>query len=348
MPFNLMVKDGQGSRCVSVLQPGKAITIGRSASCDVSFPEDNEMSGRHLEVLLSNGNACHFTDQGSTNGTFLNGEYCSEGRLKPGDILCCGTTEFTIDVNAETRHDCGHDHPHDQSTMINRPTAVAQKESHGTDKKKVTAAAAPAAAPAAAAAAATVAPAASGQLTEKSGFTGETALQILERFEFSEELQVTPDDGELPEDFATRLSTTSEENQSLLFLAYALPKRCAVWWLIQCIREAESLKTEGDGPMLSAAERWVVDPTDEHRRQAMVIAEQLKLESPAAWAGVGAFWSHGSLGPVDTPAENLSGKAVFAGAVMAAVLKTPEKAAERRRRFTDIALQIASGQLPWQ
>jgi len=342
MPLNLMVKDGQGSRFISVLQPGKAITVGRSASCDVSFPEDSEMSGRHMSLVLENGTSCVFTDQSSTNGTYLNGEYCPEGLLKPGDILCCGTTEFFTSLNAADSPNSGHDHDHDHGANLNRPTTVAQKESHGTDKKKTIAAIA----------AATVAPPIIQQPEQTSGFTGETAAQILEQFALSEELQVVPAEGELPEDFAARLSTTCQENQSLQFLAYALPRRCAVWWLIQCIREAESLKTEGDGPMLSAAERWVVEPADEHRRQAMAIAEQLKFESPAAWAGVGAFWSQGSMGPVDTPpvppAENLAGKAVFAGVVMAAVLNTPEKAADRRRRFTDIALQIASGQLPWQ
>jgi hypothetical protein len=155
----------------------------------------------------------------------------------------------------------------------------------------------------------------------------------------------------LPEEYAKRLSTTCEENECLTFLAFALPKRCAVWWLTQCTQAAESFKSEADHPMLALAEDWVRKPTEENRRKAMEMAEELEMASPAAWAGVAAFWSHGSMGPPEAPpvpaADNISGKAVNAGAVIASVLHTPQHAPERRRQFTELGIRIASGQLPW-
>ncbi|MFN5896308.1 MAG: DUF6931 family protein, partial [Planctomyces sp.] len=50
----------------------------------------------------------------------------------------------------------------------------------------------------------------------------------------------------------------------------------------------------------------------------------------------------------DVPApDHLTGKAVTGGAILATVLKTPENAAERRQLFTEIAIRIADGKLPW-
>jgi hypothetical protein len=103
--------------------------------------------------------------------------------------------------------------------------------------------------------------------------------------------------------------------------------------------------------MLQLAEDWVRQPSDDARRKAMQMAESLEMESPAAWAGVSAFWSHGSMAPPsapDVPApDHLTGKAVTGGAILATVLRNPEKAAERRQLFTEIAIRIADGKLPW-
>ena len=189
-------------------------------------------------------------------------------------------------------------------------------------------------------------------MTEEKGFVLGDARQIWQKYSLSESLKVEPNEGETAADYATRLDKSCHENECLQFLSFALPKRMAVWWLVQCVKAAESFQSNADLPMLAAAEEWVRNPTEDNRRKAMKLAEQLQMASPAAWSGVAAFWSHGSMAPADAPAvpaaDDLSGKAIFGGVVLAVVLNTPEKAPERRRQFTQLALKISEGKLAWQ
>ncbi len=76
------------------LQAEKRYLLGREQG-DVTFPEDSLMSGRHLEVrLIENG--IRFSDQGSTNGTFLNNVKCNSGEAFNGDELTIGQTRIRV------------------------------------------------------------------------------------------------------------------------------------------------------------------------------------------------------------------------------------------------------------
>lgn len=69
--------------------------IGRDASCDVSVPEDNQMSSRHMSILYRNvDNKYKYRDEQSSNGTFVNKELSDEGELQNYDIIRLGSTVF--------------------------------------------------------------------------------------------------------------------------------------------------------------------------------------------------------------------------------------------------------------
>lgn len=69
--------------------------IGRDRSCDISVPEDNQMSGRHMSILYRNvDNKFKFRDEQSSNGTFVNKELADEGELQNYDIIRLGGTVF--------------------------------------------------------------------------------------------------------------------------------------------------------------------------------------------------------------------------------------------------------------
>lgn len=69
--------------------------IGRDRSCDISVPEDNQMSGRHMSILYRNvDNKFKFRDEQSSNGTFINKELTDEGELQNYDIIRLGGTVF--------------------------------------------------------------------------------------------------------------------------------------------------------------------------------------------------------------------------------------------------------------
>lgn len=69
--------------------------IGRDASCDISIPDDNQMSGKHMLIrYLSGNNKFSFKDEMSSNGTYINKELLDEGELQNYDIIRVGSTLF--------------------------------------------------------------------------------------------------------------------------------------------------------------------------------------------------------------------------------------------------------------
>lgn len=74
----------------TVLFEDNALTVGRSRSCTVHFPEDLDLSRQHFRVDRFSGE-CFIEDLGSKNGTRLNGQLIN-GRMRviPGDLIEAG------------------------------------------------------------------------------------------------------------------------------------------------------------------------------------------------------------------------------------------------------------------
>lgn len=71
--------------------------VGRDRSCDISVPDDNQMSSRHMSILYRNvDNKFKYRDEQSSNGTFINKELSDEGELQNFDIIRLGNTVFTF------------------------------------------------------------------------------------------------------------------------------------------------------------------------------------------------------------------------------------------------------------
>ncbi|MCM1369429.1 MAG: FHA domain-containing protein [Candidatus Amulumruptor caecigallinarius] len=69
--------------------------VGRDESCDISVPDDPQMSGRHMSILYRNVDGkFKFRDEQSSNGTFINKELLDEGELQNYDIIRVGSTIF--------------------------------------------------------------------------------------------------------------------------------------------------------------------------------------------------------------------------------------------------------------
>lgn len=71
------------------------LTVGRE-NCDLSFPQDRFMSGRHLR-LENNGGNLTVVDVGSLNGTFTRVDN-TPVQLVTGDELMVGSVLFRIDL----------------------------------------------------------------------------------------------------------------------------------------------------------------------------------------------------------------------------------------------------------
>jgi hypothetical protein len=145
-----------------------------------------------------------------------------------------------------------------------------------------------------------------------------------------------------------RLEGAGRMVEAARIVAYALPKREAVWWACMCARATPDDKgTPDDVAALAAAEGWVRMPDEKSRRAALAAAEKAKFGSAEAWAAVGAFWSGGSLAPEGQPevppAEHLTGSAIAGAVLLSAVRIKPDRQQERLARYLSSARNIATG-----
>jgi len=79
------------------LAPGTT-TLGRAATADILI-DDKKASRRHATIEVSE-DATFLEDQGSVNGTKVNGtEIVGRHRLAAGDRVTIGETEWTVEIS---------------------------------------------------------------------------------------------------------------------------------------------------------------------------------------------------------------------------------------------------------
>jgi hypothetical protein len=135
------------------------------------------------------------------------------------------------------------------------------------------------------------------------------------------------------------------------FLAHALPKRESVWWAWVASRNAAGAEP---APLiksaLEATERWIVQPTEEHRRAAMAAGEAAEFGTAAGCAALAAFMSGGSMAPPENPAvppgEFMTAKAVAGSVTLAAVTK-PDQMKAQFTEFVRVGLEVAERTKLW-
>ncbi len=94
----VFVTGSQAGTTIEVQQ--QEITIGRNPRSTVTFlPDEVVVSGRHAKVYVENGVA-YLRDEGSRNGTFVNGQRIDVIELAPGQTLMFGPNGPTARVEA--------------------------------------------------------------------------------------------------------------------------------------------------------------------------------------------------------------------------------------------------------
>jgi hypothetical protein len=187
----------------------------------------------------------------------------------------------------------------------------------------------------------------------KSGRPAQPVARVCEAAEVSGEARALLQADMAPQSYVELLAERGQFSDAVRFLAHALPKREAVWWAWFCARSSS-----GPNPpaviqaSLSATEKWITKPTDENRRGAMNAAQEARLGTAAACAGLGAFFSGESLAPpnapVVPPGEFMTAKAVAGAVMIAAVASAPEEAPERYRAYIAQGIQVARKINLWQ
>jgi hypothetical protein len=154
-----------------------------------------------------------------------------------------------------------------------------------------------------------------------------------------------------PKDFIGRLAEAKLYTDAVRFLAHALPRRECVWWAWVCARKAA-----GDAPpppiknALDATERWIVQPSEDHRHAALTFGELADFGTPAGCAALAAFMSGGSLAPpnapVVPPGEFMTAKA-SSGSVILAAVANPDRDADNFKEFINLGLEVAERTKLW-
>jgi hypothetical protein len=182
--------------------------------------------------------------------------------------------------------------------------------------------------------------------------TGKDAAEVCLRARLGEEARGLLAEGMTSRQYLDRLIERQLHADAVQFLAHALPKREAVWWA--CLGASQVLGPDPSPAAtaaLDAARAWVIDPKDEKRRATFPAAEAADLGTPAGCAAAAAYFSGGSLAPANLPAvppaEHLTAHLVASALTLAAVIKEPEKAAEKYASLLRTGLEVASGQHAW-
>jgi hypothetical protein len=180
-----------------------------------------------------------------------------------------------------------------------------------------------------------------------------TAAEICEHVELEEAAKAQIQKDFTPRQYVNRLIAKKYYQDAAKFWAYALPKREAVYWACLCVRKVEGSKALARSTAaLDAAERWVLNQTDETRRAAMPAARAAGFNTPAGWTATAAFWSGGSLSPPDAPVmspdEYLTAHAVAGALSLAAGPAESDKAVALYRQFLLLGLEVADGTKRWE
>ncbi|MBV9879073.1 MAG: hypothetical protein JO180_01190 [Gemmatirosa sp.] len=140
---------------------------------------------------------------------------------------------------------------------------------------------------------------------------------------------------------------------ALRVVGVALPPREGVWWAWVAARHAaEVAQTRADGPApsaaqrsaLAAAERWIAQPTDEHRRAAWDIAQVAGLDTPAGCVAAAIYFTGGSItppnGPFVPPPAGIHATMASTATLLAALATDPEHLREVAGAFAQQGVEI--------
>jgi Family of unknown function (DUF6931) len=179
-----------------------------------------------------------------------------------------------------------------------------------------------------------------------------TAAEVCTRAPLSDEARSLLGKEMTPRAYLDLLREKKHHLDGIRFLAHAMVKRAVVWWTCLCATETLGPEApEAATKALETARAWVVDPGDENRRACWPAAEAAEIGTPAGCAAMAAFVSGGSLAPADLPAvppgEDLTARLAIGALVLAAVMRQPEKAAEKYASFLQLGCAIAEGKNPW-
>jgi hypothetical protein len=126
-------------------------------------------------------------------------------------------------------------------------------------------------------------------------------------------------------------------------LTHLLPKSYAVAWGYECLLALaqQSEPDPSEQAALSVTKRWLSDPSEDNRRDAVILADRLGMKGAGAWLAAAAGWTSGSMLPPGQPevpvSPALAGDAVGTALKLAAA-RDPQQFEQQMQMFVQRAL----------
>jgi pSer/pThr/pTyr-binding forkhead associated (FHA) protein len=319
----LEIVDGPGKGRRILLREGQVRYVGRTDQADDSCPENLTMSSVHFSVRWFAGK-CEVKDLNSANGTWRDGKKIHESLLSHGDEIKAGKATFRVLVDdGSATHSFMPLETQPGDIRLDLPPAphVAAPGEAARDPVLAT------------------------------GLVVATAAALPPTAQLSDASKSMLVDDMPVQQFIELLASREQYLDALRVVANSLAKRSAVDWACRCVRAASGDDlSPPDAAAVAAAEAWVQEPSEGHRRKAQAAADAAGNATPASWAATAAFWSTGSMAPpaapVVPPAPHLTAHAASGAVMLAAVARQPEKAPEKYQQFLDIGREMmANGEV---
>jgi hypothetical protein len=178
-----------------------------------------------------------------------------------------------------------------------------------------------------------------------------TVRDLYEAFATAQEdVGAEPSGDEPALDFLRSLVAKETWSSAVSYCAYLLPRREAVWWGCQSLRQIQPQRSPQETRALDAAEAWVREPEEDRRIAALGLGNQGDHRSPATWMALAAGWSGGSVMPPEfgnaPAAPHQTARAVRAGLMIAMAWVSNKSMSKVLKPCLEdgIALAVASGE----
>jgi hypothetical protein len=172
-----------------------------------------------------------------------------------------------------------------------------------------------------------------------------TARDVFEAFPDLRYVAPPPGDESAPLDYARHLLASPRPADAIVFLAYLLPRREAVWWARQCV--GAILGSGADDVALRAADAWVRAPEEENRLAALEMGTAGDQRLATTWLALAAAWSGGSMCAPDKKLMaapiTACAKAANAAIVLAATVGDPLAIGPRIAACAEAGVRFAEG-----
>jgi hypothetical protein len=141
--------------------------------------------------------------------------------------------------------------------------------------------------------------------------------------------------------FIGRCLSEGRPEPALVYCAYLLPRREAVWWACQSMRDLADTKT-AERECLALAREWTLKPEESRRRKALDRGLETSPKLSGTWVALAAGWSGGSIAPIGA-APMPPSPAATAQAVRVALLSAaPRLASDRKQAIMISWVEAAS------